>query len=253
MELVNNLTRHGILKTERVINAFLSVDRADFVRLPTDAYMDAPSSIGHAATISAPHMHGYAVEALEGALLPGSKVLDVGSGSGYLLPVFSRLVGPSGLVVGVEHIPQLVEWSEDNVRKHNADLLDSGRVILRVGDGFEGHKPAGPYDVIHVGAAAPELPPALLAQLKMGGEIVCPVGAFSQQLVKGTRVREASGGDSGVEVKHLMGVMYVPLTQAQKQDPNNPLLWGPGQPSQVVRAEAERNRESPGIWPNFPR
>ena len=193
--------------------------------------MDAPSSIGHSATISAPHMHAYAVESLASKLVPGSKVLDVGSGSGYLLPVFARLVGPSGLVVGIEHIPQLVDWSDENVRKHHADLLDSGRVLLRVGDGFEGYPNAGAYDAIHVGAAAPELPPALLAQLKTGGEIVCPVGRFSQQLVKGTRVREASGTDSGVEVKSLMGVMYVPLTQREKQDPEG-MAAASGQPAQ---------------------
>ena len=68
------------------------------------------------------------------------------------------MVGPSGKVVGIDHIQQLVDWSTSNFQKNHKDLLDSGRVKLVVGDGRLGYPKDGPYHAIHVGAAAPELP-----------------------------------------------------------------------------------------------
>lgn len=61
-------------------------------------------------------------------------------------------------MVGIEHINELVEISERNVRKHHANLLDSGQIKFVVGDGRKGYKPEAPYDAIHVGAAASEMP-----------------------------------------------------------------------------------------------
>lgn len=70
--------------------AMLDVDRGYFSRY--NPYEDSPQSIGHNATISAPHMHAYALEVLEPKLTKGAKVLDVGSGSGYLAACFSVMV-----------------------------------------------------------------------------------------------------------------------------------------------------------------
>ena len=83
------------------------VDRKNYVPRPSDAYQDSPQSIGFGATISAPHMHAHACENLLGFLKPGSKVLDVGCGSGYLLGIFHQLVQPRGVVVGIDHIQGL--------------------------------------------------------------------------------------------------------------------------------------------------
>jgi protein-L-isoaspartate(D-aspartate) O-methyltransferase len=88
-ELISNLQRFGRI-SERVHEAFLKVDRAHFS--PTEPYADAPQRIGYDATISAPHMHASASEALLEFLNPGSKVLDVGCGSGYLTAVLAHLV-----------------------------------------------------------------------------------------------------------------------------------------------------------------
>ena len=98
------------------------------------------------------------MELLENQLKEGHKALDVGSGSGILTTCFAHMVGPSGKVVGIDHIQQLVDWSISNVQKNHKDLLDSGRVKLVVGDGRLGYPQDGPYHAIHVGAAAPELP-----------------------------------------------------------------------------------------------
>lgn len=132
--LVQELWRNGLIKTERVRDAFLKaclrpgwppytshprlfsyistivsigidtenvsqVDRGHYA--PRNPYNDSPQSIGHAATISAPHMHASAVEHLVERIVPDSapRVLDIGSGSGYLTHVFAELVGDKGLVV----------------------------------------------------------------------------------------------------------------------------------------------------------
>lgn len=80
----------------------LAVDRGDFCSVAP--YADTPQSIGHNATISAPHMHAHALELLRDQLHPGARVLDVGSGSGYLAACMALMVGPTGHVVGIEHI-----------------------------------------------------------------------------------------------------------------------------------------------------
>ena len=84
----------------------------------------------------------------------------MGSGSGYLTVCFAQMVGTSGKVVGIDHIKELVEWSESNVKKNNKDLLND-RIKLVVGDGRQGYAQNGPYHAIHVGAAAPTLPQAV--------------------------------------------------------------------------------------------
>ena len=84
----------------------------------------------------------------------------MGSGSGYLTVCFAQMVGTSGKVVGIDHIKELVEWSESNVKKNNKDLLND-RIKLVVGDGRQGYAQNGPYHAIHVGAATPTLPQAV--------------------------------------------------------------------------------------------
>ncbi len=102
------------------------VDRADFYPLnPARAYEDSPQSIGFNVTISAPHMHAYCLEWLKGALKPGASVLDVGSGSGYLCAAFFEMIDREGLVVGVDHIQELVDQSLVNLNaKYSLPLRD---------------------------------------------------------------------------------------------------------------------------------
>ena len=118
------------------------------------------------------------MELLENQLKEGHKALDVGSGSGILTTCFAHMVGPSGKVVGIDHIQQLVDWSISNVQKNHKDLLDSGRVKLVVGDGRLGYPQDGPYHAIHVGAAAPELPQCV----SLHTTIACPEFNESAQI-----------------------------------------------------------------------
>jgi protein-L-isoaspartate(D-aspartate) O-methyltransferase len=122
-------------------------------------------------------MHASATESLLPFLKPGNRVLDIGSGSGYLTAVFAELVSPpgssGGRVVGLEHIAALRDLGEQNFRKSDrgSELRADGRVGFVVGDGRKGWKEKGgeEWDAIHVGAAANELHPALVEQLKRPG------------------------------------------------------------------------------------
>jgi protein-L-isoaspartate(D-aspartate) O-methyltransferase len=80
--LLDSLKEKKIIKTEKVYNSMLKVDRKDFIN--KDPYEDLPQNINYNATISAPHMHAYALEYLSDYLIPNSHILDIGSGSGYL-------------------------------------------------------------------------------------------------------------------------------------------------------------------------
>ncbi|MGH0156980.1 UNVERIFIED_CONTAM: hypothetical protein FKN15_034990 [Acipenser sinensis] len=206
-ELVNNLRKNGIIKSDKVFEVMLATDRAHFAKC--NPYMDSPQSIGYQATISAPHMHAYALELLhdqlyEGAkaldvgsgsgilsvcfarmhayalellhdqLYEGAKALDVGSGSGILSVCFARMVGPEGKVIGIDHIKELVDDSINNVKKDDPSLITSGRVKLIVGDGRMGNTEEAPYDAIHVGAAAPTVPQATKTSSGPGGSDLLP-------------------------------------------------------------------------------
>lgn len=130
-------------------------------------------------------MHASAIDHILPYLLPSStspspRILDIGSGSGYLTHVLAELVGDKGLVVGLEHIKELKELGESNMAKsaEGRRFLDTGKVVFRLGDGRkgwveearEGEENHGKgWDVIHVGASAVELHQELLDQLKAPG------------------------------------------------------------------------------------
>uniref|UniRef100_A0A915PQJ5 Protein-L-isoaspartate(D-aspartate) O-methyltransferase n=1 Tax=Setaria digitata TaxID=48799 RepID=A0A915PQJ5_9BILA len=210
--LVNNLQNNGLFKDKRVRDAMLEVDRGDFTSITP--YGDHPVSIGHGATISAPHMHASSLELLKDHLNEGNRALDVGSGSGYLTACMAIMVGKTGKVVGIDHIQALVDDSRNNIKKHHEDLLNSGRIILVKGDGRKGYEKEAPYNAIHVGAAASEIPVQLIEQLAKGGRMLIPVGpeGGSQRFVQ---VDKDENGK--ITQKNLMGVIYVPLTDEQHQ------------------------------------
>mmetsp|Transcript_39967 Transcript_39967/g.76444 ORF Transcript_39967/g.76444 Transcript_39967/m.76444 type:complete len:230 (+) Transcript_39967:187-876(+) len=212
--LVEALARNAIISHPRVKEAMLAVDRIHFARDPEEAYRDNPHGIGFGVTMSAPHMHAHCLEVLEPMLRPGACVLDVGSGTGYLTACMGFMVGPQGKCVGIEHVPQLVDFSVKNINKSNIGrrMLAESQVVLFQGDGRLGSPEHAPFDAIHVGAASPEMPEILKQQLKVGGRLVVPVGTYDQSIVQIDRV-----SDTLWEEENLMAVRYVPLTDLETQ------------------------------------
>ncbi|KAL0335804.1 UNVERIFIED_CONTAM: Protein-L-isoaspartate O-methyltransferase 1 [Sesamum radiatum] len=225
--MVEHLQSYGVLRSKKVAEVMETIDRALFVPEGAPPYVDSPMQIGHNATISAPHMHAMCLELLEDHLKPGMHALDIGSGTGYLTACFAVMVGPQGRAVGVEHIPELVESSIKNIQKSAAaPLFEQGSLSVNVG-GFlwlkvfhiqpgnkweTGWPEFAPYDAIHVGAAAPEIPPALIEQLKPGGRLVIPVGNIFQDL----QVVDKNA-DGSLSVRSETSVRYVPLTSREAQ------------------------------------
>ncbi|KAL8041844.1 hypothetical protein ABFX02_09G010200 [Erythranthe guttata] len=211
--MVEELESYGVIKSKKVAEVMEAIDRALFVPEGTPPYVDSPMQIGYNVTISAPHMHATCLELLENHLKPGMHALDVGSGTGYLTACFAVMVGSQGRAIGVEHIPELVESSGKNIEKSvAAPLLKEGSLSIHIGDGRQGWPEFAPYDAIHVGAAAPEIPPALVEQLKPGGRLVVPVGKVSQEL----KVIDKNM-DGTLSVRNELSVRYVPLTSREAQ------------------------------------
>lgn len=116
--MIQKLLNTGMIRNPKVVRVMESVDRKNFV-LPDchDAYADMPQYIGFGQTISAPHMHATALELLLPELeTPNARVLDVGSGSGYLSTLFARS-NPSATIIGIDIVEELVSFSIQNVMK----------------------------------------------------------------------------------------------------------------------------------------
>ncbi|CAD5118775.1 DgyrCDS7451 [Dimorphilus gyrociliatus] len=192
----------------------ISVDRANFCK--NKPYVDSPQGIGYAVTISAPHMHAHALELLSEHLQEGKRALDVGSGSGYLTACMAKLVGSTGKAVGIEHIDELVSLSKQNLNRspETQEMLDNGQAVFVVGDGRQGYPQYGPYNAIHVGAAAPTIPQALENQLAEGGRLIIPVGPRDgrQYLYIIDKTNEGT-----TNRKRFLPVSFVPLTDKKKQ------------------------------------
>jgi len=165
-----------------VKKAFLGVKRELFVpgKLQASAYVDEALPIGFGQTISQPSTIAIMLEMLE--LKEGQKVLEVGSGCGYVLALLSEAVGAQGKVFGVEKLKDLVE-----VSRKNLEAQGTKNVAVIEGDGSLGLKEEAPFDRIIVSAACPFVPKPLFDQLKEEGIAVAPVGDLYTQEIQQMR------------------------------------------------------------------
>jgi protein-L-isoaspartate(D-aspartate) O-methyltransferase len=173
--MVDEHLRARGITDERVLEAMARVPRHEFAppRYREQAYEDHPLPIGEGQTISQPYIVAIMLEAL--CLTPADRVLEVGTGSGYVTALLAELTAD---VISVERHRALADSANEVLSR-----LGYRNVRVIVGDGSRGFAEAAPYNAIIVSAAAPELPQQLIEQLAEDGRLIIPVGwEDSQQL-----------------------------------------------------------------------
>ncbi|CAI1084727.1 Protein-L-isoaspartate O-methyltransferase [Serratia liquefaciens] len=201
MQTLLTQLRQQRIQDERLLRAIEAVPRERFVdeALEHKAYENTALPIGSGQTISQPYMVARMTELLN--LTPTSRVLEIGTGSGYQTAILAHLVQH---VCSVERIKGL-QWQA----KRRLKQLDLHNVSTRHGDGWQGWASRGPFDAIIVTAAPPEIPPALMEQLDDGGILVLPVGEQAQILKRIQR----QGNEFTIDI--VEAVRFVPLVKGE--------------------------------------
>ncbi len=186
------------VKDPRVLSALLKVERHRFVpqEYLGSAYSDQPLPIGEGQTISQPYIVALMTELLE--LKGNEKVLEIGTGSGYQSAVLAELAKE---VYTIEIVEPLASRARNR-------LLELGyqNIKVKAGDGYLGWPEAEPFDAIIITCAPDHIPEPLVEQLKEGGRMVLPVGAYAQELKK---IVKRSGK---IETTDIIPVVFVPMT-----------------------------------------
>jgi protein-L-isoaspartate(D-aspartate) O-methyltransferase len=197
--MVERLRAHYRIRDERVLRAMLEVPRHFFVpdALQSNAYGDHALPISANQTISQPFIVARMTELSE--VNSDSKVLEIGAGSGYQTAVLARVAGS---VFAIERIAELAREAQRRIRE-----LGIYNATVKCFDGTLGWDAYAPYDAVLAAAGGPDVPDPLLAQLKVGGRLVMPVGQSkeSQRLVRVVRT------DKGFEREDHGACAFVPL------------------------------------------
>jgi len=193
----NQIIRRGI-KTKRITDAFLKVERHLFVpeQYIPNAYEDRPLPIGEGQTISQPYVVAYMTDILD--LKKIDKVLEIGTGSGYQAAILGELCDS---MFTIEIIASLGTKAE-TILSH----LGYANVQVKIGDGYQGWQEHAPYDAIIVTCAPSHIPEPLQDQLKEGGKMIIPVGeAYDQNLIF---LRKK---DNKLIEENVFPVLFVPM------------------------------------------
>ena len=189
----------------RVLAAMRRVPRHEFVpaELRAHAYEDHPLPIGEGQTISQPYIVALMTELA--SVRSGSRVLEVGTGSGYQAAVLAEA---GAEVWSIEIVESLARSAAERLKR-----LGYKSVHVRQGDGYRGWPEQAPFDAIVVTAAPPEIPLALKQQLAQGGRLVIPVGDSFQDLLVVTRTAD------GFATRSVAPVRFVPMTGEAQETP----------------------------------
>lgn len=207
-----------------MLSALHRVDRMAFVparaRARARVDHDAPVEIGHGQTTSQPSLIARILEDLH--VLPGNRVLEVGTGLGYEAMLAGVLAAPRGSVVTVERDPALALQAQERIAKMcSLPGFENVDIEVRFGDGALGAPDRGPFDAIVVAATAAAVPPALLDQLADLGRLIIPIDTpHGTELLRFDR-----HGERIVDAGTLGLVRYVPLVTGvvdESTDNGNP-------------------------------
>ena len=198
--LMLKLRQYGVSNPE-VLKSIETIDRSSFISKSflNRSLEDIPLPIECGQTISQPSLVAFMIQQLE---IPyRSKVLEIGTGSGYQTAILSRL---SSRVYSIERYKKLVDMAKLRLAK-----LNISNVIILLMDGFYGYSLQAPFDRIILTAAVEEIPNLLISQLKVGGIMIIPVGLSNQKqsLLKVIKT------EKGLDIKELMSVRFVQMKE----------------------------------------
>ncbi len=201
--MVEQQVRQRGITNRDVLAAMEQVPRHQFVpeSLRDKAYSDQPLVLGPGRTIYQPYMVALMTNLLD--LKRGAKVLEVGTGTGYQAAVLSRIARE---VYSIEIVEPVASQASKRL-----EVMGYNNVEVRVGDGYQGWPDEAPFDAILLSAAPPKIPKPLLNQLRVGGKMVAPVGAFLQDLQVITKTAD------GLEKRTVIPVRLQPM-QGQVKD-----------------------------------
>ncbi len=203
-QLFQKLKAMGFSK--KIINAFSNVRREDFVpeEFKGQAYEDTALPIGNGQTISQPYTIAVMLSELD--LKPGQKILEVGSGSGYVLALISEIIGKKGRIFGLEVVKDLAKKSKESL-----ELGGCKNVEVHARNGFNGFPEKAPFDRILMSAAVRDIPKPLLKQLKDKGILVAPKGPRFQQDI----VVIQKQGEKFITKSEIPGFIFVPFVEGE--------------------------------------
>jgi protein-L-isoaspartate(D-aspartate) O-methyltransferase len=178
---------------ERIIKAFEKIRREDFIskEYKKIAYENIPLSIGHKQTISQPYTIAFMLFLLE--LDNFQRILEIGSGSGYVLALINE-ISKNSEIYGIERIKEIAKNSKKVLKNENISII--------IKDGSKGLKEKSPFDRILVSATSKEIPQKLIVQLKEGGILVAPV---RNSIIQIKKFRNEN------KIKEFPGFVFVPL------------------------------------------
>jgi protein-L-isoaspartate(D-aspartate) O-methyltransferase len=202
-EMVFNQLKARGIKDKRVLDVMQAIPRESFVPegLQSYAYEDAALPIGYQQTISQPYIIAFMLE--QAHIQPTDRVLEIGTGSGYQAVLLAHLAKE---VYSIDIIEPLVQKAQDLIVKMNLH-----NVHLKWKNGIAGWEEKAPFDVILVTAQFPEVPPALIEQLAVGGRLLIPKGTELEQ----TLVLVKKENKNKITYTSLMDVRFVPLVDQQ--------------------------------------
>jgi protein-L-isoaspartate(D-aspartate) O-methyltransferase len=194
-QLINHLKQHNFPKP--ILEAINKVNRKKYIpeEFKKVAYLDNAQPIGHGQTISQPYTIAFMLFHLE--LKDNQKILEVGSGSGYVLDLISN-ISKNSRIFGIERIKSLAEKSKQILKNKN-------KIKIINKNGSKGLKEEAPFDRILVSASANQIPENLINQLKVGGILVIPIKDSIIVLKKNNKEHT---------IKEHYGFIFVPLIES---------------------------------------
>ncbi|MCB1072522.1 MAG: methyltransferase domain-containing protein [Chlamydiia bacterium] len=172
-DLISHLKGRQVLRSDFIEAGFRAIDRHWFCR--ENPYFDAAIDIPCKMCISTPHIHILSLELVKKAFPNAKKILDLGTGTGYMAAICAYLA-PEAHVYGIDCFKELVEEADNTCRRVLPESI-SKRITFFEGIGENGYEKEAPYDLIYVGYMCKEIPSSLVKQLKPGGLLLIPIGS----------------------------------------------------------------------------